>query len=127
MAVHMVRVFVELPKGNAENAIQNWVDNYTEWTADPVEHSLTETTTELDGGGTQYLRGDWRFIQNGETPTDMLRDLSDRLQSFQGGLWHRLGYHVCDHDEGGSAGCSWDQKQEFGTIPTDVPDFEVTA
>jgi len=127
MTVHMVRVFVEPPKGDAEQAINNWVENYTEWTDDSVEHSLTETDTKTDGSGTVYLNGDWRFIQEGEDPTNILDDLSKRLQSFQGGLWHRLGYHVCYHGGEGKTGgaCSWDEKQEFGTIPSDIPDFEV--
>jgi len=61
MAVHMVRVFSQPPRGNAENAVNNWVANYSEWTSDPVEHELTETAAEIDGTGTQYVRGDWRF------------------------------------------------------------------
>jgi len=44
MAVHMVRVFVEPPKGNAQNAIENWVANYSEWVGDTVEQSLTDRT-----------------------------------------------------------------------------------
>jgi hypothetical protein len=120
MAVHMVRVLFEPPRGEAENAVSNCVSNYQEWDGDPVTHALTETNTELDGSGVQYLRGDWRFIQNGETPTDILQDLSDRLQSMQGGLWHRLGYHVCTHDEENPQGCSWEYRAEYGTIPDGV-------
>lgn len=120
MTVHMVRVLCEPPKGEAENAIQNWVSNYNEWTADPAEHSLTETNTEMDDLGAQYLRGDWRFLDQGEQPTNILQDLSERLQSFQGGLWHRLGYHVCGHDENGRDGCDWETTLEYGTIPGGV-------
>lgn len=127
MSVHMVRVFFEPPKGTPEMAVNNWVSNYNEWTEDPVAHSLTETTAGVDGMETAYFRGDWRFWDQGETPTDMLRDLSERLRSFQGGLWHRLAYHVCTHDEDRPQPCSWDEKVESGTIPSDIPDFEVTA
>lgn len=121
----MVRVMCEPPKGNAENAIANWVSNYTEWTADPSDHTLVETDTTMGGSGTAYVRGDWRFEDQGENATDILTDLSDRLQSIQGGLWHRLGYHVCSHSEDNPSACSWDEKQEFGTIPRDIPDFGV--
>lgn len=121
MSVHMVRVLCEPPKGKAENAIQNWVKNYQEWTADPVEHTFTETSTNPYGdGGTQYVRGDWRFIQNGEDPTNILTDLSDRLKSFQGGLWHKLGYHVCSHSEDNPSACSWDETIKYGTVPNGV-------
>lgn len=125
MAVHMIRVFCEPPKGEAETAVDNWVSNYSEWTADPVKHSLVETDASIDGTGTTYVRGDWRFDDQGEAATDILNDLSNRLQSIEGGLWHRLGYHVCTHDEENPQPCSWDEKQEFGTIPSDIPDFEV--
>lgn len=123
MAVHCVRVFVEPPKGDAEQAIQNWVSNYSEWTEDPVEHGLTEANTELDGSGTQYLSGDWRFLDQGEDPTNILDDLSQRLQNIQGGLWHRLGYHVCTHDEQDPSSCSWEQSVESGSVPQGVPAF----
>jgi len=123
MTVHMLRVFIEPPKGDAENAVDNWVSNYSEWTADPVEHSLTEATAGIDGSGTAYVRGDWRFIDQGESPTEILDDLSGRLQSFQGGLWHRLGYHLCSHDEDQPHACSWDQSLEWGTIPSDIPEI----
>jgi len=123
MTVHMVRVLAESPRGGAATAIDNWVQNYSEWTADPVAHELREVNTELDGGGTTHLRGDWRFEDQGEAPTDILSDLSDRLQSLEGGLWHRLGYHVCDHDEDDRGGCEWDETVEVGSVPADVPGF----
>jgi hypothetical protein len=118
----MVRVIAEPPKGNAETAVANWVANYSEWTEGAVEHSLSETTGSIDGSGTQYVRGDWRFIDQGEEPTNILRDLSERLQSLQGGLWHRLGYHACDHDEANGGPCSWDETLEWGSVPSDIPE-----
>lgn len=127
MTVHMVRVMVEPPKGDAENAVDNWVTNYNEWTGDSVEHTMTETTAGLDSSGTTYVRGDYRFVDEGESPTDILSDLSSRLQSLQGGLWHRLGYHVCSHDEDNSSPCSWNDPDseilEWGNIPSDIPDL----
>lgn len=120
MSVHMIRVLCEPPRGEAENAISNWVTNYTEWTNDPVEHSLSVTNTKLDGSGTEYVRGDWRFIQDGEDPTSMLNDLSGRLASINGGLWHLLGYHVCEHDTDRPGECTWDERVEDGSIPQGV-------
>jgi len=120
----MVRLLIEPPKGNAENAVNNWVQNHTEWTDDPVAHELVETNAGVGGTGTAYLRGDYRFIQN-ETATELLDDLESRLQSLQGGLWYRLGYHVCDHDEQQGTPCSWtdpnSETREHGTIPADIP------
>lgn len=119
----MIRVYCEPPKGDADTAIQNWVDNYSEWTGDPVTHELVETNAAMDDSGTTYLRGDWRFHDQGEAATDILDDLSSRLQSINSGLWHRLGYHVCDHDEATATACSWDQTLEWGTVPNDIPTF----
>jgi hypothetical protein len=124
MTVHMVRLFIEPPKGNADQAINNWVENHNEWEDDPVEHSLTETTVGIDGSGTQYIRGDYRFIQDSDATT-LLNRLENRLQSSQGGLWYRIGYHQCDHDEDQSTPCSWDgsETRENGDIPSDIPDL----
>jgi len=124
MAVHMVRVLCEPPRGDAETAINNWVTNYTEWTDDPVDHSLTAVTAGLDNTGTEYVRGDWRFIDNGEDKTAILDDLSGRLQSLQGGLWHRLGYHRCTYDESAPPQCAFGTVVESGTIPSDIPTLQ---
>jgi hypothetical protein len=126
MTVHMVRIMIEPPKGNAESAVDNWVANHNEWENDPVKHSLVETTADVDGTGTTYVRGDYRFIQD-STVTDLLDALESRLQSFQGGLWYRVGYHQCDHDEENASPCSWDEKRENGTIPSDIPDMSVQS
>jgi len=118
----MVRIMIEPPKGNAESAVDNWVQNYNKWDADPVDHTHAETNTKLDGSGVRYVRADYRFIQ--DTPaTTMLDRLERRLKSFQGGLWYRIGYHVCDHDESDRDECSWDDIRESGTVPSEIPQF----
>lgn len=121
MTVHMVRVLCEPPKGEAEVAVANWVANYREWTGDSVTHALTATEAS---DGTQYVRGDWRFHDEGEGATAILTDLSERLQAIQGGLWHRLAYHVCTHDaEQPIPDCpppaEWDTT-EYGAVPEAV-------
>lgn len=118
----MVRLFIEPPKADADNAVNNWVANFNEWTEDPVEHTLIETNTETDGSGTTYIRGDYRFHQD-SGKTALLDDLESKLQSIQGGLWYRVGYHVCDHDESESTARSWEDMRENGTVPEDVPTF----
>ena len=105
MTVHMVRLMVEPPKGESEEAVNNWVENHNQWDDDPVAHDLTEATAEIDGDGTTYARGDYRFVQE-ETADELLNNLEDRLQDFQDGLWYRLAYHACDHDGDESTPCS---------------------
>ena len=120
MTTHMVRLFVEPPKEEAEEAVNNWVENHTQWDDDSVSHELTETTADLDGDGTTYARGDYQFIQE-ETADELLNDLEDRLQNFEGGLWYRLAYHACTHDEDDPEPCSWDDTRESGGVPEDIP------
>lgn len=120
----MVRLFLEPPKGNAETAIDNWVQNYNEWESDPVEHTLAVTNTALDGSGVDYVQANYRFIQD-SAATSLLDDLESRLQSLQGGLWYRIGYHDCNHDESNRDGCTWDttETRENGTIPPEIPEL----
>lgn len=122
MTTHMVRLFIETPKGNAESAVDNWVENHNGWTSDPVEHTLTETNTEIDGSGVDYLSGDYRFIQE-ESVDELLDDLESRLEGFQGGLWYRVGYHECSHDEDLPGSCSWEEQRESSDVPSEVPTF----
>lgn len=122
MSKHMVRLLIELPKGEAETAVNNWVANHNEWEDGPVEHSLSETAAGY-GSGTRYVRGDYRFYQE-ETPTELLDALTSRLESIQGGLWYRVGYHECAHDEQNGGPCSWDRVRESGTVPADVPELQ---
>lgn len=123
MTVHMVRVCIEAPNGEAANAVDNWVTNHTVWESDPVNHTLGEVTVPPDG--TTYLRGNYRFVQD-VTATALLDDLESRLQSLQNGRWYRIGYHACDHhplDEPPTP-CSWEQTREHGTVPSDIPTFD---
>jgi hypothetical protein len=122
MKVHMVRLYIEPPKGEGESAVDNWVQNHNEWADDPTDHTLTEQTPGIDGDGTAYVGGDYRFIQE-ESADALLDDLAGRLESFQGGLWYRLGYHECDHDEDSPTGCSWEQVRESDDVPADIPTF----
>lgn len=131
MTVHMIRIYSHWPDGYTESdintSVQNWEDNHTEWTADTVSHTITGVNTEIDGTGTDYLRGDFRFKWS-DDKTILLDDLETTLQSDVD--WYRVGYHQCTHD-GSGGGCNWDDKREWTasnvTIPAGVPDFNVTA
>lgn len=123
MTVHMTRLFIEPPKGNAESAVDNWVQNHTEWTGDPVSHALERTNTDIDGDGVEYVHGDYRFIQ-AEPADELLTDLEDRLARFQGGLWYRVGYHECEHDEPDPSACEWEDVRESSGVPDEIPSIE---
>lgn len=124
MTVHMVRLYIEPPKGEADSAINNWVTNHNEWEDDADKQSLVELSTDSDLN-TTYVRADYRFIQD-STVTTLLDDLERNLSNIQGGLWYRIGYHKCDHDDNPSANCDWDpnKTRENGTVPSDIPNFD---
>jgi len=122
MAIHMFRLFIEPPKGDAESAVNNWVENHTEWGDDPVEHTLREVAESGDED-TAYISLDYRFVQE-KTASDLLDDLESRLQSIQGGLWYRVGYHECCHDDENDRSCTWENTREGGDVPANIPQFE---
>jgi len=126
MAVHMVRMLMEavLSAEDVQAIVDEWINNHNEWTEDPVEHSLSEVNTEEDGSGVDYLRGDFRFIQE-ESLTALLDDLVSTYDSSPASFWYRVVYHECDHDKDNPTNCRWDEKRESGVIPTEVPDFEI--
>lgn len=120
----MVRILSDVPKGDVTTAVDKWVSNHHEWTEDTAEHSMTKTNTAMDGSGTTYVRGDWRFTQE-DDQTTLLDDLESRLQAVVD--WYRIGYHVCEADEENSADCSFhddtSEIRKHGTVPSDIPDF----
>jgi len=123
MTVHMVKFYIEPPNGNAETAVDNWVMNHTEWMSDPQEHTLREVPADPAViGSPMTVTGTYRFLQE-EPASDLLDDLEARLQSFQGGLWYRVGYHECSQDEENPTPCSWEQTRENGSVPDDIPEL----
>lgn len=125
MTVHMVRIFSHFPDGytvdQINDRVQNWVDNHTEWSEDPISHAVVERQAGWPvDPGTVYLTGDFRFMPE----DDKTALLDDAEAALQGNVsWYRLGYHVCDHDEDGQGGCSWGTTREYGDIPTDIPEI----
>jgi len=112
-----------------ETRINDWVSSNPEWVDDPVDHTLTERNTAIDGSGETYYAIDVRFTED-ETKDNLLQKFADKLKNKVS--WYRVGYHACTHREGdGSSGpCSWDDKTEWTakdvSIPSSVPTFDVT-
>ena len=90
----------------------------------PVDHTLRETTTGVDGGGQVYYTISVRFQQS-DSKANLLQKLTDKLK--QKVAWYRVGYHQCEHDEESSSPCSWTDSVEWTakdtTIPAGVPSF----
>jgi hypothetical protein len=117
MTLHYVRVYVEPPKGNSQEAITNWVENYSEWQGRVDDHALT-AVPEHD-----WLTGGWFLEDQGEEATGIVTDLSDKLSSFQGGLGHRIVYYISEHDADNPGECVPVEATESGDVPSAVPDI----
>lgn len=132
MTVHMFRAFVgpgNLPVQALEQRFEAWLAAFDRWEEDPVEHELTERTTDAGGSGTTFYRIDARFVPS-TGKNSLQSDLEARLQGSVD--WYRLGYHGCTHRPGdGVAGpCSWGDSAEWTavgvSVPSDVPEVNVS-
>lgn len=131
MTIHMIRIFSHWPDGytvdDIDQEVQTWVDNHTEWLDDSVEHTISGHNTAIDGSGTDYLVGDFRFEWT-DDKTTLLDNCEATLQDHVD--WYRLGYHECTHD-GDGAPCGWDDKVEWTasgvSIPSDISDFNTSG
>lgn len=90
------------------------------WTDSEVTNEVpsSTTTTALDGSGTEHYRVELAFEWS-EDKSIILDQLDQYAAAYCD--WHRLGYHVCDHDESDRSGCSWDEIRENGTVPSNIP------
>lgn len=126
MTVHMIRVVIgpdtaKMTLQQANDALDAWVGNHSEWVEDSVAHHVTETQLP---DGTTYWHGSYRF-EYSDAKTNLLTKCEDKLVNKCD--WYRLGYHNCDHDEAARGGCSWDDECEWTakdqSIPSGVPNF----
>lgn len=121
-----IQLIIEPPKGNAENAVKNWVQNHNEWTGDGQEHSLTEhDDTEPDYDGDPYIHGIYRFNQDSAADvSEVVDDLESRLSRMQGGLWYKIGATgECTHDrEDGRRIEDYKIIRHGGSPPDSVPE-----
>lgn len=120
----MIRYFVSADADPylLESYIPTWLTTHTAW-ADADNQPPQPANTELNGVGTEYYSADWRFAWSASKSV-LLSNLTAYTASYA--PWHRIGYHVCDHDSDTPVGCAWNDKDENGDIPADIPDFEVT-
>jgi len=125
MTVHEIRLEAETPRGQAQEAVDEWVTNYVDWSGDVQAHGFVEFHVDDNPDKTRVARGLWRFVDEGETPTDILAHLHDRLENYQTELWFQAAYRVCDHDEDAQERDGdglWDYRTGGSKpIPDDVP------
>jgi hypothetical protein len=86
---------------------------------DEIDNKSPTLREQIDGGG-EWYQGDLAFNWD-EGKANILDNISLYADSYCD--WYRLGYHECIHDEDNPQPCSWDEKRENGTIPSDIPEF----
>lgn len=131
MAVHMIRLATSIEGDydlDALNvAMNDWVSEQSEWTADPDSHHITESIPRGEST-TAYFSGIYRFHLS-DAKNNLIQKCEDKLVNKV--AWYRLGYHVCTHDEENPTHCEWDEQREWTaknvTIPDDVPTFVDTT
>lgn len=127
MTVHMFRIVAEKPSDvdetQANQLVDQWLQTHTPWAEDPTPHRIDLVDDPLSNAPVHFS-GDVRF----ERDIDMVT-IREQITTDIAGIasWHRIAYHKCTHDEDSASPCSWDDVTEDGTVPSDVPDFEVTA
>jgi hypothetical protein len=130
MTVHMIRLFISQ---NADDVLLQpetgylavWLNNHEAWTDEHHgPNDMPDPREPIEDGAEAYYAADWRFVWN-ESKSVLIDNLVGHVDAYS--PWWRLGYHECTHDEENGGPCSWDDSQESGTIPTHIPDFEVTA
>lgn len=119
MAVHMIELKCESALGvsdaEIEQAVGDWLGSHEEVL---TNQRLSLRRIERQNSPSR-LSGHWRFANSEDRAT-----LLDGLETALGSAteWHRLRYHICDHDDSTSnrGGCSWDETltREQGTVPS---------
>lgn len=125
MAIHNLQVItatvdsndLEVDLAAEKQTIVNWVANYQE-VLETQRADFSTGNTEMDGSGTDYAMGSWRFALE-EDPLQMKDTIATYLNNnFK---WWIVRYHQCDHDEQDRQGCSWDNRWTGGaSLPADV-------
>lgn len=116
MTVHRLRlVYSSAGSEYFHNWLSTWFDSLSQWDLDGVENSAPDS--QINRQGESYYTVDLAFDWS-EDEELILDNLDQYLSSYCD--WHRVGYHICDHD-GETDGCSWDQSREDGSVPGFVP------
>jgi len=119
MTKHMIRIYAEGPKNVKRDEVRlpvgKWAGQHKRWSDDP---SKSPMQVDLTPSGVGYAVGNYRFYTTDDKVV-LITDVADRLQNVVS--WYRIGYHLCDHDEDLSTGCSWDDTAEYGPVPDEIP------
>jgi hypothetical protein len=119
MTVHCVKVLAEHPAGvtlqQAQDAVQQWLDQHTRTVED--EEVPLFVRDEQGSSAPPHFEGTYRFTLD-STRSTLLDEIENVLQQVVD--WYIVAYHGCTHDEDGGGDCTWNERREWGTVPTEV-------
>ncbi len=119
MTVHRVRLYHSTTgAGDFHAWIGQWLINMQPWADPEVTNELPEETTNREADS--YYSGELAFEWS-EDKAHILDNLDQYMASYCD--WHRLGYHVCSHDEEPLTSCSWGEVRENGSVPSYIPEM----
>ncbi|MFP4218810.1 MAG: hypothetical protein ACLFR6_08245 [Salinarchaeum sp.] len=103
--------------------LESWLTNMSPWDYPEVDNDLPTLREPVDGES--YYQAELAFDWS-EDESIILDNLDDYAASYCD--WHRIGYHVCEHDESDPTPCSWDTDlgRKSGSVPDHIPTFDTS-
>jgi len=125
MSIHRVRLFHSTAGASGfHNWLSVWLTNMTPWEADEVTNEVPVTWNAGVGNeGTEAFHAELAFEWTQDRDI-ILDNLNQQMAAWCD--WNRLFWHECSHDESQPQPCEWNEKRENGTVPADIPDWDVT-
>lgn len=122
MTTHRIRLYHSTQGAQSYHPLlDQWLTNMTPWEYPEVDNDLPAERDPIDGDAAAYYGADLAFDWQAEDKAIILDQLSQYAEAYCD--WHRIGYHVCDHDAAEPTPCSWETTCEAGTVPDHIPDL----
>lgn len=119
MPIHRTRLFYSTAGGGSFHGwLGTWLANMSPWEAPDVTNSVPNGPLSTVDSNTDYYAIELAFDWS-EDKSHILDNLDQFLDAYCD--WHRIGYHVCTHDETDPTPCTWEETRESGSVPAYVP------
>ena len=119
MTIHRVRLYHSTTGASSYHGwLDQWLLNMSPWEDPEVTNELPTLREHLETGA-EYYQTEIAFEWS-EDRAIILDNLDQYAASYCD--WHRIGYHVCTHDDNGGP-CSWDEQRQNGSVPNYIPDM----
>lgn len=117
MTIHMLRFASPADTASflINSYIPQWLISHQAWEGEGPNDPPTLQAADDEH---EYYTADWRFAWSADKEV-LIANIDQYTAAYTN--WHRIGYHVCDHDGENRSGCEWDEWRESGTVPAWVP------